>query len=126
MAEKEKRTEFEYTYTYDQFTVFFYGGRVFVGKKDYPVGQCCVDILNLNDTLFDEINQRVKEFVPAAQNLLTEKTDSAAALAQERLNAVWKLMFVLPVSRNLKMDKPSVVAPENREGKSARTGRTLP
>ena len=85
-----------------------------------------MDILNLNDTLFDEINQRVKEFVPAAQNLLTEKTDSAAALAQERLNAVWKLMFVLPVSRNLKMDKPSVVAPENREGKSARTGRTLP
>ncbi len=38
MAEKEKRTEFEYTYTYDRFTVFFYGGRVFIGKKDYPVG----------------------------------------------------------------------------------------
>ena len=33
MAEKEKRTKFEYTYTYDRFTVFFYGGRVFVGKK---------------------------------------------------------------------------------------------
>ena len=99
MAEKEKHTEFEYTYTYDQFTVFFYGGRVFVGKKDYPVGQCCVDILNLNDTLFDEINQRVKEFVPAAQNLLTEKTDSAAALAQERLNAVWDIIFSLPVYR---------------------------
>ena len=31
-----------------------------IGKKDYPVGQCCVDILNLDDALFDEINQRVR------------------------------------------------------------------
>ena len=40
MAEEMERTEFEYTYTYDQFTVFFYGDRVFIGGKDYPVGQC--------------------------------------------------------------------------------------
>lgn len=106
MAEEAERTEFEYTYTYDRFTVFFYGERVFIGKKDYPVGQYCVDILNLDDALFDEINQRVKEFAPAAQNLLTEKTDSAAALAQERLNAVWELIFALPVYRDLKMDEP--------------------
>lgn len=36
MAEKQLRIELDYTYTYDQFTVFFYGDRVFVGKKDYP------------------------------------------------------------------------------------------
>ena len=106
MAEKEKHTEFEYTYTYDQFTVFFYGDRVFVGKKDHPVGQCCVDILNLDETLFDEITRRVKAFVPASQNLLTEKTNSAAALAQEKLNAVWDVIFSLPVYRDLKMDEP--------------------
>lgn len=106
MAEEIECTEFEYTYTYDRFTVFFYGDRVFVGKKDYPVGQCCVDILNLDETIFDEITRRVKEFVPASQKLLTEKTDSAAALAQERLNAVWELIFALPVYRDLKMDEP--------------------
>ena len=105
MAEEMERAEFEYTYTYDQFTVFFYGDRVFIGKKDYPVGQCCVDILNLDEALFDEIEQRVKEFVPAARNLLIEKTDSAAALAQERLNAVWDIVFTLPVFRDLNMDK---------------------
>ena len=33
------------------------------------------------------------------------KTDSAAAFAQERLNAVWELIFALPVYRDLKMDK---------------------
>ena len=106
MAEEMKRTEFEFTYTYDQFTVFFYGDRVFVGKQDYPIGQCCMDILNLDEAVFVEIARRVRELVPAARDLLTEKTDSATALAQERLNAVWELIFALPVYRNLKMDEP--------------------
>ena len=106
MAEEMERTEFEFTYTYDQFTVFFYGDRVFVGKQDYPIGQCCMDILNLDEAVFGEIARRVRELVPAARDLLTEKTDSAAALAQERLNAVWELIFALPVYRNLKMDEP--------------------
>lgn len=106
MAEEMERTEFEFTYTYDRFTVFFYGDRVFVGKQDYPIGQCCMDILNLDEAVFGEIARRVRELVPAARDLLTEKTDSAAALAQERLNAVWELIFALPVYRNLKMDEP--------------------
>lgn len=36
MAEEMERTEFEYTHTYDQFTVFFYSDRIFIGKKDTP------------------------------------------------------------------------------------------
>ena len=106
MAEELKRIEGEYTYTYDQFTVFFYGDRIFIGSKDYPIGQCCVDIMNLDDTVLDEINRRVKMFIPAARNLLTEKTDSATALAQAKLNAVWDIIFSLPVYRDLKMDEP--------------------
>lgn len=105
MAEPQVLMEAPYTYTYDQFTVFFYGGHVFIGKKEYPVGQCCADILNLDESVLDEIDERVRTFIPAAQNLLTEKTDSAAALAQERLNAVWELIFSLPVYRDLKMDE---------------------
>ena len=88
MAEELDGTVFEYTYTYDQFTVFFYGDRVFIGKKDYPIGQCCVDILNLDEAVLDEIDRKSREFIPAAMGLLSEKTDSAAALAQEKLNAV--------------------------------------
>ena len=40
MADVSERTQatFMYTYTYDQFTVFFYGDRVFVGRKEYPIG----------------------------------------------------------------------------------------
>ena len=33
MAEELRYTEF--TYAYDQFTVFFYGDRIFIGGKDY-------------------------------------------------------------------------------------------
>ena len=83
MAEEMERVEFEYTYTYDQFTVFFYGGRVFIGRKDYPIGQCCVDILNLDEAFFDELNRRVREFVPLARNLLTEK-QTAPRLSRRR------------------------------------------
>lgn len=55
MAEKLDFIKGEYTYTYDQFMVFFYGDRVFIGGKDYPLGQCCVDILNVDDVILDKI-----------------------------------------------------------------------
>lgn len=53
----------------------------------------------------NEIDQRVNTFIPAALTLLEEKTDSVAALAQEKLNAVWDAVFSLPVYRDLKMDE---------------------
>ena len=59
MAEEPIRIELDYTYTYDQFTVFFYGDRVFIGKKDYPIGQCCVDVMNLEEPILNEIDRRV-------------------------------------------------------------------
>ena len=106
MADEQTRLEGFYTYTYDQFTVFFYEGHVFIGGREYPIGQCCVDIVNLDEAVLKEIDQRVWEYIPAAQALLTEKTDSAAALAQEKLNAVWDVLFSLPVYRDLNMEDP--------------------
>lgn len=94
-----------YTYTYDQFTVFFYGDRVFVGEKSFPIGQCTVDMMNLSAGIWDEIDRRVQQFLPAAQQLLSKKTDSVAASAQEKLNAVWDVIFTLPVYRDLRIDK---------------------
>ena len=70
MEEQMERIEIPFTYTYDQFTVFFHGDHVFIGEKDFPIGQCCVDIMNLDESVFHEIDQRVREFVPAAQALL--------------------------------------------------------
>ena len=56
MAGELDRIERIYTYTYDQFTVFFYGSHVFIGGKEYPIGQCCVDVVNLDEAVMNEIN----------------------------------------------------------------------
>lgn len=105
MTETPEGIAIPFSYTYDQFTVFFYGNHVFVGGKEYPIGQCCVDIANLDIAVLFEIERRVKLCISAASDLLTEKTDSAAALAQERMNAVWDIVFTLPVYRDLNMDE---------------------
>ena len=51
MEEQMERIEIPFTYTYDQFTVFFHGDHVFIGEKDFPIGQCCVDIMNLDESV---------------------------------------------------------------------------
>lgn len=105
MGEQLTRIEGVFSYTYDQFTVFFYGDHVYIGGKEFPIGQSVVDVLNMDESVLNEIDRRVREFIPAAQSLFTQKTDSAATLAQERLNAVWDVIFTLPVYRNLPMDE---------------------
>ncbi len=50
-----------FTYTCDQFTVFFYGDHVFIGGKEYPLGQCVVDIVNLDGASLDDIDRRVRK-----------------------------------------------------------------
>ena len=69
----------------------------------YPIGQCCVDIVNMDEEVLDEIDRRVEEFIPAAQALLSKKTNSAVAFAQKKLNAVWNIIFTMPVYRDLNM-----------------------
>ena len=104
MEEQWERTYIPYSYTYDQFTVFFHSDNVYIGERHYPVGQCCVDILNTGEAVFDEIDRRAKDFVPAAWELLRVKTSNAVAQTQQRLNAFWDLVFALPVYRDLNMD----------------------
>ena len=68
-----ERSYIPHTYTYDQFTTFFYDGRVYFSDTSYPIGQCCVDIANMDEEVLGEIDRRVEEFIPAARKLLMEK-----------------------------------------------------
>jgi len=45
-----------------------------------------------------------KVFLDGTSFPLQEKTDSAAVSAQEKLNAVWDLIFELPVYRTFRLD----------------------
>ena len=90
--------------TFDRFSVFFTGGTVFLDGAAFPLGQLTTDVLNLDGKILTEIDRRVDEFIPVVWTLLQEKTDSAARSVQERLNAVWDLVFDLPVHRSLRLD----------------------
>lgn len=89
---------------FDRFTVFFTSDKVFLDGTAFPLGQLTTDVLNLDGKMLTMIDQRVNDFISAVWPLLQEKTDSAASSAQERLNAVWDLIFELPVYRSLQLD----------------------
>ena len=90
--------------TFDRFSVFFTRDTVFLDGAAFPLGQLTTDILNLDGEILTEIDRRVDGFMSAVWMLLQEKTDSAARSAQERLNAVWDLIFDLPVYRSLRLN----------------------
>jgi len=90
--------------TFDRFTVFFTGDTAFLDGTAFPLGQLTTDILNLDEASLTMIDQHVSEFISTVWTLFQEKTDSAAGSAQEQLNAVWDLIFELPVYRSLRLD----------------------
>ena len=89
---------------FDRFSLLFGSGEVFVNGKSFPLGQCTTDILNLDETALNEIDRRINAFMPAALDMLQQKTDSAACSAQGKLNAIWDLIFTMPLYRELSMD----------------------
>lgn len=89
---------------FDRFSVLFGKGEVFVNGQSFPLGQCTTDILNLDDQVLREINRRINAFMLSVATSLQEKTNSAACFAQEKLNAVWDLIFTMPLYRELSMD----------------------
>ena len=92
------------TNSFDKFLILFMSDAVYVSGKTFPLGQHSTDILNLEDRLITEIEERINTFLPTASALFSERTDSAAHSAQEKLNAVWDLVFTLPLYRDLRMD----------------------
>ena len=46
-----------FTEAVDDFTALFYSDRVFIGAREYPIGQCVVDILNLEESELFRIDQ---------------------------------------------------------------------
>ena len=88
----------------DDFTVIFHGDRVFVRGQEYSVGQCVVDILNLEEEELRLIDQSLLDFYRAVQNVWQEGTEESVRQAQEKLRDVWKLASNLPVYRDLDID----------------------
>ena len=88
----------------DDFTVIFHGDRVFIRGREYSVGQCVVDILNLEEEAQRRIDQGLQDFYLAVQSVWQEGTEESVRHAQEKLRDVWKLVSSLPVYRDLDID----------------------
>ena len=88
----------------DDFTVIFHGDRVFVRGQEYPIGQCVVDILNLEEEELRRIDQSLLDFYRAVQSVWKEDTEESVQQAQEKLRYVWRLASNLPVYRDLDID----------------------
>lgn len=90
--------------SFDQFSIFFTSDAAYVAGKEFPLGQFTTDVLNLDDAVLAGIKNRIDDFMSAAALIFTEKTDSVVHAAQEKLNAVWDLVFELPLYRELEVD----------------------
>ncbi len=93
---------------YDQFSVLFWEDNVMLGGNvSYPLGQITTDYLNLDEQILTEIDKRVREFSEEMRALFKHKNNDAVTSLQEKLNAVWDVIFTLPFYRDLPMDKRS-------------------
>ena len=93
-----------FTEAVDDFTALFYSDRVFIGAREYPIGQCVVDILNLEESELFRIDQILMEFFHTVQEVWEQYTEKSVLRAQKKLQDVWNLVSVLPVYRDLNID----------------------
>ena len=90
--------------SFDKFSVLFGKSEIFLNGRSFPLGQCSTDILNLNGAVLAELDGLISSFLSSVLPFMQEKTDSAVSSAQEELNAVWDLIFTLPLYKELSMD----------------------
>ena len=90
---------------YDQFSVLFWEDNVMLGGgASFPLGQITTDFLNTDEQDIAEIDKRVREFTTGMRALLNHKNNDAVIPLQEKLNAVWDVIFTLPFYRDLPLN----------------------
>lgn len=89
----------------DQFSVLFWEDNVMLGGDAYfPLGQITTDFLNIDAQILTEIDKRVREFSKEMRALFKHKNNNAIISLQEKLNAIWDIIFTLPFYRDLTLD----------------------
>lgn len=91
--------------TFDKFSVLFWDDHVLIGGVSLPLGQITTDVLNLDEQILRDTENRIAVFLGEVHNFLNTKKDSSVFSLQEKLNAVWDVLFTLPFYRELPMDE---------------------
>lgn len=90
---------------FDKFSVIFWDDNVLIGGASHPLGQITTDVLNLNEQILQDAENLISVFLIEAHSFLEQKKDSVVFPLQEKLNAVWDVVFTLPFYRELPMDE---------------------
>ncbi|MCK9341725.1 MAG: DUF6076 domain-containing protein [Synergistaceae bacterium] len=93
---------------YDQFSILFWEDNVMLGGGvSFPLGQITTDFLNTDEQDISEIDKRVREFTTEMRALFNHKNIDTVIPLQEKLNAVWDVIFTLPFYCDLPLDTHS-------------------
>ena len=84
MKNESLDTEDIFTDSVDAFTALFYSDRIFVGEHEYPIGQCMVDILNLEERELLRLDQSLLDVYHAIQSVWQENTLESVERAQKK------------------------------------------
>ncbi len=85
---------------FDSFTAIFGPKECVLDEKSYPLGYFAVEALEMDRSILRRLEDAVARFKPELEVFLAARTASSAAVAQQKLDAVWELLDQLPVYKN--------------------------
>lgn len=87
---------------FDSFSAIFGPRECLLNGKWYPLGHFAVEALEMDRSLLWKLKAAVAEFKPELEVFLAARTASSAAVAQQKLDAVWAVLDQIPVYKNLR------------------------
>lgn len=86
---------------FDSFTAIFGPKECQLNGKRYPLGHFAVEALEMDRCLLRDLEKTVADFKPELEVFLAARTASSAAVAQQKLDAVWTVLAQLPAYKIL-------------------------
>lgn len=81
---------------FDSFTAIFGPKECLLNGKRYPLGHFAMEALEMDRRLLQDLEKAVADFKPELEVFLAARTASSAAVAQQKLDAVWAVLAQLP------------------------------
>lgn len=85
---------------FDSFTAIFGPKECLLNGKRYPLGHFAVEALEMDRRLLRDLEKAVADFKPELEVFLAARTASSAAVAQQKLDAVWAVLAQLPAYKS--------------------------
>ena len=85
---------------FDSFTAIFGPKECLLNGKRYPLGHFATEALEMDRRLLRDLEKAIADFKPELEVFLAARTASSAAVAQQKLDAVWEVLAQFPAYKN--------------------------